>query len=173
MHRFILIALLFGASASAADPVVRDPYNRPYPRDPYRERYDTVERDGYYDRERSRYDRFDRTRWDRDYRSRWVTLANAFSAQTHRQFIPVRGQRFDRLRIESVRGAPRINQVAVIYVSGATQVIKMNVRLPRGSGEVLRLNDEPIQRIVVYTDPRFGGAYGLYAAHGPRNRFSS
>lgn len=52
-----------------------------------------------------------------------------------------------------------INQVTVIYVSGVIQVIKLGVHLPCGSGEVLRLNQEPIQRIVVYID-RFG-AYGL------------
>jgi len=169
----LITALAIGASSIAgADPVRRDPYNRPAP--PDRDRSNTTERDDYFDRDRSAYEQFDRSRWYRDYRSRWVTLANGFSASTNRQNIPIRGQHFERLRIEGVRGAPLIRQVVVMYTSGATQVIKMNARLRQGSGEVLRLNAEPIQRIMVYTDPRFGGAYGLHAAHGRNwNRFGT
>jgi hypothetical protein len=178
MKSILLITALAIGSSSVAE-AQRGPYDRPYPTDrrdptPYSQRYDYDGDDYYFERDRAPYERFDRTRWHRDYRSRWVTLANGFSASTNRQNIPIRGQMYDRLRIEAVRGTPMINQVAVIYVSGATQVIKMGVRLPRGAGEVLRLNNEPIQRIVVYTDPRFGGAYGLHAAQGRNwNRFRS
>jgi hypothetical protein len=171
MKRILLITTLALGAASTASADHERP--RPYQPAPSAERYD-YDGDDYYERDRAPYETFDRTRWHRDYRSRWVTIANAYSAMTNRQFIPMRGQYYDRLRIEAVRGAPMINQIAVIYTSGATQVIKMRTRLPRGSGEVLRLNNEPIQRIVVYTDPRYGGAYGLYAAHGRNwNRFGT
>lgn len=162
MRRLLLITTLALSTSSTAT-ADRD---RPYTPTPQAERYD-YDGDDYAGRERAPYERFDRTRWYRDYRSRWVTLANAYSATTTRQNVPVRGQYFDRLRIEAVRGAPLIHQVAVIYTSGATQVIKLGARLPRGSGEVLRLNHEPIQRIVIYTDPQVGGAYGLYVAQDP------
>jgi hypothetical protein len=122
--------------------------------------------DDYFERDRAPYQRFDRTRWHRDFRSRWVTIANAYSATTNRQFIKMNGQTFDRLRIEAVRGAPLIKQVAVEYQDGNTQVVRLDERLNQGAGEVLRLNGVPINRVIVYTEPRFGGAYGLYAAQG-------
>ena len=68
-------------------------------------------------------------------------------------------------------GTPMIQQVTVLFVRGGSQVIKMNARMPRGTGEILRLNNEPISRIVVYTDPRYGGAFALYGTHGRGNSF--
>lgn len=164
MKRILLITSLALAATSAS----AQPY-RPAPSGPPVERrgeYRDYNGDDYYERERAPYQRFDRTRWHRDFRSRWVTLANGYSATTNRQFLPLHGQSYDRLRIEGVRGNPLITLIQVIYTNGSLQKIELGVRLPPGVGEVLRLNASPIQRIVIHTDPRFGGAYSLHAAQG-------
>lgn len=131
-------------------------------RDDYRD-YDGAD---YFERERAPYQRFERTRWHREFQSRWVTLANGYAANTTRQNLPLRGQTFDRLRIEGVRGAPVITQVQVIYTNGTIHKIDLGARFPVGTGEVLRLNASPIQRIVINTDPRAGSAYSLHGAQG-------
>jgi hypothetical protein len=131
-------------------------------RDRYGDRYDSR-----YDRDRDRYDRYGDSRWSRDYRGRWVPLASRYSAESQRQFISLRGKggRFTRLRIEADRGAPVINQVAIEYTDGNTQKVRLDSRLPRGSGEVIRLNrGQRINRIIVYSEPGYGGAYSVYGA---------
>jgi hypothetical protein len=94
----------------------------------------------------------------------WVTLADHFSAQTDRQFINLRGNggEFTRLRVEAVGGAPVIQQVAIEYANGTTQKVPVNARLPDGEAQVIDVNGAPINRIVVYADPRFGGAYSVF-----------
>jgi hypothetical protein len=161
---FAALALTVPAAVSADPP-------REYP-----QRHDhDHDRDRDRDRDRSgsvgdreRYQRYDGSRWSRDtYRNRWVPLAYQYSAGTNKQNIKLQGKggRFDRIRVEADRGAPVINQVAIEYLDGNTQVIKLNARLPRGAGEVIRLNgDRRINRIVVYTEPGFGGAYSVYGA---------
>jgi hypothetical protein len=153
-------ALLGAASTAAAWPgpggYWRRPVDRPVDRG---EVYD----DTYYG-DRERYDRYENWRGRRDYDQRWLTIANMYSAETNRQFLHLRDQVYDKLRIEAVRGAPMINQIAVLYANGTTQVVKLRERLPWGAGEVIRLNREPIRRVVVYTDPRYGGAYSIHVA---------
>ncbi len=163
MKRILLITAL---SAAGSMSVSAQPY-RPAP-SPQVDRRDDRDYDGadYFERERAPYQRFDRTRWHRDFQSRWVTLANGYAANTTRQNLPLRGQTFDRLRIEGVRGNPVITQVQVIYTNGTIQKFDLGARFPVGAGEVLRLNASPIQRIVINTDPRSGGAYSLHGAHG-------
>jgi hypothetical protein len=163
MKRILLITAL---SVAGTMSVSAQPY-RQAP-SPQVDRRDDRDYDGtdYFERERAPYQRFDRTRWHRDFRSRWVTLANGYAANTTRQNLPLRGQTFDRLRIEGVRGNPVITQVQIIYTNGTIQKIDLDARFPVGAGEVLRLNASPIQRIVINTDPRSGGAYSLHGAHG-------
>lgn len=151
----ILTALIIGASSAAfADPQTT---NRRYDRDRYEDRrYDDFGDHDYYPR-------YEGSRW-RDWRGRWVPLAHHYSAEARRQFINVRGRgEFRFLRIQAERGAPVINQVAIQYVDGNTQKVRLDARLPRGAGEVIRLNRQPIQRIIVYAEPRHGGAYSVFA----------
>lgn len=112
---------------------------------------------------RDRYERYDRSRWGREYRGRWHMLGGAFPASNDRQFIPVRGERLRRLRIEAVRGAPAIDKIAVEFRDGTSQVVELDMRLPRGSGEVINLGDDRrVQRIIVYTHPDARGTYAVY-----------
>ena len=160
----LLTALALSASSFAyADP----PYDRDRFGDRDRDRRGdrTDQRDGRFDRER--YDRYDRSRWSRDFRGRWLPLAENYSARNKAQQIILRGQngRFRRIRIEAVRGAPVITQITVQYEDDSSQIVQLNERLMRGAGEVISLNNnQPIRRIIVYTDPRVRGAYSIYGA---------
>jgi|SRR6185503_1827633 len=115
---------------------------------------------------RDRYDRYSDSHWARDYRGRWMALARGFSAQTNRQFIPVRGERLSKLRIEADRGAPVIAKIAIEFRDGSSQAVELDMRLPRGTGEVIDLNGgvRRVQRIIVYADPRSRGVYSVYGA---------
>jgi len=164
------LALLTALALSASSFAYADP---PYDRDRDRDRLGDRDRRGdRYDQrtdwERDHYNRYDNSRWNRDFRGRWVPLAERYSTQSSRQAINLRGEggRFRQLRIESVRGTPLIHQIAIDYVNDPnTQVVKLNIRLPRGAGEVVRLNgDRRIKRIIVYVDPRYGGQYSIYGA---------
>lgn len=129
---------------------------------PYRyETYDRYDRDQRFDRDRDgRYGRYER--------GRWVPIAERYSAATDKQSIAVngRGGRFNRIRVEAVRGAPVIHKVAIEYLNDPNvQAVELNRRLSPGSGETIRLNgDRPIRRIVVYTEPSYRGAYSIYGA---------
>lgn len=170
MRRLALLTTLVVAASSAAyasphqanpDRVADD--DRYGDRDDrYRDRYDRYDQERW---ERDRYDRYGDSRWAREYRSRWVPLAWRYSADSNRQFINLRGRggRFTKLRIEADRGAPVINQVAIEYLDGVTQKVRLDTRLPRGAGEVIRLNGRSrIQRIIVYTEPGYRGQYSVY-----------
>jgi hypothetical protein len=115
---------------------------------------------------RDRYDRYDRSHWAREFRGRWQALARGYSARTQRQFIPVRGERFSKLRIEADRGAPVIEKIAIEFGNGEGQAVDLNMRLLRGTGEVIDLNgrERRVQRIIVYTDGRSRGSYSIYGA---------
>lgn len=115
---------------------------------------------------RDRYDRYDRSHWRRDFRGRWTPLARGYSSRSDRQFIPVRGEAFRKLRIEGVRGRPVIQKIAIEFMNRSTQAVDLDMELERGTGEVIDLNGDVrrINRIIVYTDPRSRGAYTLYGA---------
>jgi hypothetical protein len=115
---------------------------------------------------RDRYDRYDNSHWARDFRGRWVSLARGYSARSDRQFIQVRGERLSKLRIEADRGAPVIEKIAIEFGNGEMQAVDLNMRLTRGTGEVIDLNgrDRRVRRVIVYTDSRSRGAYSLYGA---------
>lgn len=115
---------------------------------------------------RDRYDRYNDSHWSRDFRGRWMTLASGFSAQSQRQFIATRGARLSKLRIEGVRGAPVIQKIAIEFGDGTSQAVDLDMRLPRGAGEVIDLNGATrrVNRIIVYSDPRTRGSYSVYGA---------
>ncbi|MCW5801575.1 MAG: hypothetical protein KIT31_04255 [Deltaproteobacteria bacterium] len=161
MRRILVFAML---ALSISTTAAAQPWPWPYDRGNTPERYD--QRDTRYDGryERDRYSARDRYRWTRDYRGRWVTLASGYSARTDRQFVNLRGAGpYRHLRIEADRGRPVILKVAIQDMRGNTQVVNMRERLTAGEGQVITLNQgAPINRIVVYTDPRAGGAYSVY-----------
>src|SRR5258705_4738451 len=93
--------------------------------------------------------------------SRWVTIADRYSADNDRQFISVGGGEFHRLRLEAVRGAPVIHKVAIEFMNDPNvQVIDVNERMRDGESKSIDLNGgrRQINRIVVYTEPGYGGA---------------
>lgn len=72
-------------------------------------------------------------------------------------------QRLHKLRIKAVRGAPVIHRVTIDYLNRDAQVVTVNSRIVRGTGEVIRIDpNSRIQRIIVYTEPRYGGAYSVF-----------
>jgi len=154
--------VLAGSAAAYASPGVRVADND---RDRYGERYDRRTDEGRRE-SRESYDRWNTSRYARDYRGRWVPIAEWRSAAAPSSQIILRGRggHFDRLRIEGARGAPVIQKVTVEYMDNNAQVVPMNARLPRGAGEVIRLNNpRPIKRVIVYTEPGYGGSYHVYA----------
>jgi hypothetical protein len=99
--------------------------------------------------------------------TRWVTLGDRLSADSNRQFINIGGRdAYRQIRIEAQRGAPVIKQVAVEFADdiGNPQVIRVDARLPAGEGQTIDLSGgrRPVQRIIVYTEPSFGGAYTVF-----------
>jgi hypothetical protein len=128
--------------------------------------YDRDARVYVYDRDRDY--PYDRNRYGRYERGRWVPLAEHYSASTDKQSIAVngRGGRFNRIRVEAVRGAPVIHKIAIEYLGDPNvQAVEMHRRLAPGTGETIRLNgDRRINRIVVYTEPTYRGAYSIYGA---------
>lgn len=136
-------------------------------RDRDRDREVRVEvRTGDHGWTRDHYDRYDRSRYSREFRGRWVPLARAYSAQSERQFIELKGQAFRRLRIEGARGNPVIVKIGIEFGDGSVQAVDFNSRLSRGAGEVIDLNGgtRRIERIIVYTEPRRGGSYTIWGA---------
>jgi hypothetical protein len=113
-----------------------------------------------------RYDRYNDSHWSHDFRGRWRTLASAYTTQGQRQFIHVNGARLSKLRIESVRGTPVIQKIAVEFGDGSSQAVDLNMRLPRGAGEVIDLNGatRKVNRIIVYADPQTRGSYSVYGS---------
>jgi hypothetical protein len=94
---------------------------------------------------------------------RWVTLARGYSADTNRQFINV-NSRLNTIRVEADRGAPVIRQVAIEYTDGSpTQVVKIDQQLRRGQGYTIDLNgrNRAVNRVIVYSDASYGGAYSV------------
>jgi len=153
----LTVLALAPASSASADPH-RDRYHGERTYRSYQDgyRYD----EGFYNRDGRRIDQ-------RGTRGRWAPIIQQNSATNERQFINVlgRGGRFTRLLVESVRGAPVIQRIAVEFEDRQTQVWDVNRRLPRGADEVIELGGHRrIHRIVVYTNPSNRGAYSIYGA---------
>ncbi len=118
------------------------------------------------DIQRNKYARWDRTRNRGAFRGNWVELADQNTTAGGRQMVAVPDHAINlrRLRIEGVRGAPIITQVAIQYGTD-TQVVPLNVRLARGAGEVIDVNrGRAITGIVVYTDAGSTGTYSIYGS---------
>lgn len=95
--------------------------------------------------------------------TRWVTLADHFSANANRQFIHVDRGDLRRIRVEAVRGTPVIKQVAVEFNDVPdTQIIQLDARLTPGQGQTISLNGRDVKRVIVYTEPSYGGEYSVF-----------
>jgi hypothetical protein len=166
----IRIALFTALAMAASTAVYAGPDRAPdRDRDRDRDRDYRVDYDRdapiVYQRDRDHYDRYDDSYWSREYRGRrWTPLARAFDTRSERQFIALRGDRYRKVRVEGVRGAPMITKVVIEFLDRSTQVVELNSTLPGGAGEVIDLNGgtRRINRIIVYTDPRTRGAYSVY-----------
>jgi len=109
--------------------------------------------------------RFMRTppRWDQH----WVTLVAPVPTVRDRQNIHVGRNlgRFSQLRFDMIRGDAYVQQLAIEYIDGSTQVVPIARRISEGDpGLVIPLQgvrDRAINRVIVYTDPRSRGAYQL------------
>jgi hypothetical protein len=127
-----------------------------------------------YDHHHDRYGRgaYQARRWDRArfraHQNEWMTIGDHLSAESNRQFINLNYAPVSQLVVQAERGAPLIVQVAIDYGPGAgTQVVKLNQQLGRfgNDSQVIDLNGRgrAVNRVIVYTDPRFGGAYSVLA----------
>lgn len=124
-----ILALLFAAPLASAQPWHHD------------------DRHGDYDR-----------RSDEGYRdNRAMVLSARTFADSSQQEINLGGehQRFDRLRIEPVKGRPLIRHVTIEYADQSTQMV--DVGRPQ-SDLIIPLNHRelPVYRIIVYTYPNRG-----------------
>jgi hypothetical protein len=112
------------------------------------------------------YDTYD-TRYDRGFRERWITLSAFTPARKGRETVHLdRGERkIDRVRISAVRGAPVVRQVIIQYGNGQYERRPVNDQLRPGKDAIISIDtNRRVQKIMVLTDPRSGGAYSLYGA---------
>jgi hypothetical protein len=111
------------------------------------------------------YDRWNDSHWARDFHGRWQVLGRGFNARNDRQPINLSG-RFHKLRLEAVRGEPRINRIAIHFADGTSQTVDVDAQLSTGAGEVIDLDnagDRRIRRIVVFAEPSTRGVYSVFA----------
>lgn len=96
--------------------------------------------------------------------TRWVTLADRYSGATPSQQILTRGMGdFRRIRIEGAGGAPVIDHVTIDYENQPPQIVPVQARLTPGQGKTIPLNgDGAVKRVIVYSDPAYGGRYNVY-----------
>jgi hypothetical protein len=97
------------------------------------------------------------------YRGGWVPLADYRSQRSEINLMSLE-RPFRRIRVEAVSGAPLIKQVTIEYMDDTAQVVQLDVRLPRGAVQDIRLNNRhtPVKRVIVYGDPNYGGEYSLF-----------
>ncbi|HEX3480067.1 MAG TPA: hypothetical protein VHT91_33845 [Kofleriaceae bacterium] len=113
--------------------------------------------------EHERYDRWNDSHWAHDYHGRWRTIGQTFNARNDSQLINFNG-RYHMLRLQAVRGEPRIDRVVVTYSDGDTQTVQLDSRLGDGAGEVIKLDpSRRITRVTVYTERNTRGLYSVYA----------
>jgi len=97
--------------------------------------------------------------------TRWVTLADHYSAETPSQQIMTRGLgELRRIRIEGAGGAPVIDKIVIDYENMQPQTVRIGRQLSPGEGETIRLNGRgaDVKRVIVHTDPQYGGRYNVY-----------
>lgn len=162
MKRLILLttlaaAALVPATASAWPGTPSDP---PYAGDPA-----PSEPTWRPDRDRG-YETYD-SRYDRGFRERWITLSPFTPARKGRETVILTGRerRIDRVKLTAVRGAPMVHQVIIQYGNGQYERRPVNHQLSPGRDAVISIDSgRRVQKIMVLTDPRAGGAYSVLGA---------
>jgi hypothetical protein len=132
--------------------------------DPPQTQYDRDhDRDQARAAEHERYDRWNDSHWSRDYHGRWRSFGQTFNARNDSQIINLNG-RYHVVRLQAVRGEPRIDRVVIQYSDQDTQTVQLDSRLGDGAGEVIRTDpSRRITRVTVYTERNARGLYSVYA----------
>jgi hypothetical protein len=163
MKRLMLITTLAAATllpVTAASAWPGRPSDPPTAGDPIHEPTWLPDRGSYYG------DTYD-TRYRDRFRDRWVVLSAFTPARQGRETVQLTGRdrRIDRLKIRSVRGAPVVKQVILQYGNGRYERRPVNLQLRPGQESTISLAPHRrVERIIVLTDPRSGGAYSLLGA---------
>lgn len=140
--------------ASAASLAIAAPPPPSVPRPTPTETKDEVHERVSYDGRRARLDR---------QTSEWTELASATPAKYGRVYITLDGA-YARLRIEAIRGRPRVEAVRIRFANGTEKVVRVGKRLggKRSSHDIELASARAIEHIVVVTD----GGRGSYAVYG-------
>jgi hypothetical protein len=163
MKRLMLITTL--AAATLAPAVASAwpgrPSDPPTAGDPVHEPNWLPDRGAYYGG-----DTYD-TRSSERFRDRWITLSSFTPGRQGRETVQLTGRerRIDRIKIRAVRGAPVVKQVILQYGNGTYERRPVNLQLRPGQESTISLApDRRVERIMVLTDPKAGGAYSLLGA---------
>ncbi len=114
--------------------------------------------------EHERYDHWNDSHWAHDYHGHWRSFGQTFNARNDRQFVNLGGGRYHMLRLEAVRGEPKIDRVTVLFNDGTSQTVQLDTELTSGAGEVIRLDpDRRVRRVIVFTEPTTHGLYSVSA----------
>lgn len=160
MRRLALFTTLVLAASTGS--AVAWPGNWPQAPD---QDYDDAHDEGGVNRDRRDHD--GDQHWSHDARGRWMSLARHRSAFSNQQIVLFgQGGPMRRLGIQADRGAPVVTRVTVEFMAGQTpQITTVNRRIPPGATEVIPLHrNRGVKRIIVYTEPRYGGAYSVFGA---------
>ena len=154
MRRLILLTTLAAALAPAA---YADPEPGIYDDQPgWR-----ADRDRDWD-----WDTYD-SRMRRGFRERWITLSAFTPARKGRETVYLTGRerRIDRVRLSAVRGAPVVHQVIIQYRNGQYERRPVHQQLQPGRDAIISLDTgRRVEKVMVLTDPRSGGAYSVLGA---------
>ena len=103
---------------------------------------------------------------ERDHlRGGWESLADRYSTDSERQFIAPGPRPLRRLRIEAVDGRPVIDQIAIQFANGTTQVIRRPLRWDQRVRDIdLNGGARHVNRVIVYANPRSRGTYSVFGA---------
>jgi hypothetical protein len=99
------------------------------------------------------------------WRGGWEPLADRYSTDSERQFIDPGPRPLRRLRVEAVDGRPVIDQIAVQYADGTTQVIHRPLRWRERVRDIdLNGGARRVNRVIVYANTRSQGTYSVFGA---------
>lgn len=101
----------------------------------------------------------------------WVELASETPTTHGREFITLdENKLFAQLRIDAVRGRPRVRAVQISYRDGTERLVRVDRVLGtthRHSAYVDLGGPRRIEHVVVITDPRSGGSFTVHGSRTP------
>ncbi len=122
--------------------------------------------------ERVRYGDTDKPKHDaaRD-DSGWKQLATPTPVKHGTEFIEVGKDQgnFDKLRVDADKGRVVVRRVKIFFEDGKQQVVEVDKVLDgkHRSAEIDLKTQQPIDRVVITTEPHGSGEYALYGSSGP------